>query len=77
MVKQFIKKGPITKTDYWFAEKVKPSLLSSFMQSSYSGKVLGMNKAEFFTIHIDLTLELEEIKKGFNKTTAYLFFIFY
>ncbi len=71
MVKQYIKKGPITKIDYWFADRVKLSFFSSYFQSSYSGKVLGMKRKEFYTTHINLDKNLEEIKEEFDKGTAY------
>jgi lipid II:glycine glycyltransferase (peptidoglycan interpeptide bridge formation enzyme) len=71
MVKQFIKKGPITKTDYWFAKKIKPSFLSSYFQSSFDGKIFGMKRKENYTIHINLKDDLEVIKGKFDKGTAY------
>lgn len=71
MIKQYIKKGPITKTDYWFSKKVKPSIFSSYFQSSYDGKVIGMKSKEFYTSHINLIEDLEIIKEKFDKGTAY------
>ncbi len=71
MIKQYIKKGPITKTDYWFADKVRPTLFSSFFQSSYNEKVMGMRRKEFYTSHINLKEDIEQIKGKFDKGTAY------
>jgi lipid II:glycine glycyltransferase (peptidoglycan interpeptide bridge formation enzyme) len=71
MLKQYIKKGPFTKTDYWFNKEVKLSFLSNYFQSSYDGSPIGMKKSEFYTIHINLQDELEEIKQNFDKGTAY------
>ena len=71
MLTQKIKKGVITKKDFWFSEKPERSLLSSYMQSPVKQDIKGMDCKSFFTLHIDLSQSLDDIKASFDKGTSY------
>lgn len=71
MLSQKIKKGPFTKTDYWFDEEPKWRLIGGYIQSPSRRNIPLMTRSSFFTIHIDLKPSEEELLSAMDKGTTY------
>lgn len=71
MLKQEIKKGPITKIDRWFDEKPTLRLFSGFIQSPVKRSIPMMKRSSFFTTHIDLSKNETDLLDDMDKGTSY------
>lgn len=70
-LEQKIRKGPITKTDFWFSKAPKTQLFNGYFQSPVNKDIPGMKRSSFYTIHIDLTKDAESLLAEMDKGTSY------